>query len=59
MERAVSYIWLTESGTVNLFIVTLKYHSVNLKERPLAEVEGCANKEIFFFDPPEEVHGRK
>jgi hypothetical protein len=59
IERAVSYIWLAESGNSNLFIITLKYHSVNLLERPWAEVEGCANKEKYFFDPPEEVQGRK
>jgi hypothetical protein len=60
IELAVSYIRFAESGKANLFIVTMKYHSVNLKERPLVEVKRCANKEeYFFFDPPEEVRGRK
>jgi hypothetical protein len=51
IERAVSYIWLAEGGNTNVFIVTLKYHSVKLMERPWAEVEGCANKDNFFLIP--------
>jgi hypothetical protein len=35
-------MWLAKRGNADLFIVTQKYHSVNLEERPWAEVEICA-----------------
>lgn len=41
-QQAVSTMWLAKRGNADLFIVTQKYHSVNLEERPWAEVEICA-----------------